>query len=107
MNLQRAKYYLFSGSRIPASVAKELGLAAEVVEDGTAVTRATELAETFAAQPRQALVDTKRAVNLHLERAAEGVLDFALAAEAVSSGSSEHREIVRRMQERARKRSAQ
>ena len=100
MSLQRAKYYLYSGAKIPASTAKELGLAIEVVADGSALNRARELAETFSAKPRQALVDTKRALNLHLERAIDGALDFALAAEAVSSASQEHREIVRRMRNR-------
>ena len=105
MSLQRAKYYLFSGERIPASTAKEIGLANEVVPDGTAGTRAIEIATAFARQPRQALMDTKRAVNLHLQRAAQGVLEFSLAAEAVSSGSEEHRKIVQKMREKANRKS--
>ena len=40
------------------------------------------LASRLAAQPRQALQDTKRALNLHLRRAVEGVLDFAFSAES-------------------------
>ena len=47
------------------------------------------------------LVDTKRALNRHLERAVDNVLDFALAAEARSSASPEHRAIVQRMLDRA------
>ena len=101
MSLQQAKYYLLSGERIPAAKAKELGLATEVVPDGTALARASEMAERFATQHRQALVDTKRALNRHLERAVDNVLDFALAAEARSSASPEHRAIVQRMLDRA------
>lgn len=104
MSLQQAKYYLFSGERIPAAKAKELGLANEVVANGAAGDRAQEMAEAFARQPRQALIDTKKAVNMHLQRAASGVLEFALAAESVSSGSAEHRAIVAKMRERAKKR---
>lgn len=104
MSLQKAKYYLLSGDRIPAATAKELGLATEVVADGGALARATEIAERFAAQHRQALIDTKRALNRHLERAVDNVLDFALSAEAQSSASAEHRAIVDRMIERAAER---
>ncbi|MFP6664649.1 MAG: enoyl-CoA hydratase/isomerase family protein [Deltaproteobacteria bacterium] len=104
MSLQRAKYYLLTGERIPAATAKELGLANEVVADGGAAARAVELAEIFASKPRQAMIDTKKAVNMHLQRAANGVLEFALAAEAVSSASPEHREIVARMRARANQR---
>ena len=74
-----------------------------MVDDGAALARATEIAEGFAKQHRQALLDTKRALNKHLERAANDVLEFALAAEAKSSASPEHRAIVQGMQERARK----
>jgi enoyl-CoA hydratase len=45
---------------------------------------ALALADQLAAQPRQALRDTKRALNLHLRVAADLVLDFSLAAEAES-----------------------
>ncbi len=99
MSLQRAKYYLLSGERIPARKALEIGLATEVVDDGAALARATEIAEGFARQHRQALLDTKRALNKHLERAASDVLEFALAAEARSSASPEHAEILRRMRD--------
>jgi enoyl-CoA hydratase len=104
MSLQQAKYYLLSGERIPAAKARELGLATEVVADGAALARATEIAERFASQHRQALIDTKRALNRHLEQAVDNVLDFALAAEARSSASPEHRAIVQRMLDRAAQR---
>lgn len=104
IGLQQAKYYLLTGDRIPARKALELGLATEVVADGAALARATELAERFASQHRQALIDTKRALNRPLERAVDDVLDFALAAEAKSSASPEHRAIVQRMLDRAAER---
>jgi enoyl-CoA hydratase len=100
-SLVRAKEYLFTGDRIPAEQAVQLGLANRVVPDGESVDAAIELAERMAKQPRQALRDTKRALNKQLERAVLEVLDFAVAAEAISSASDEHRAIVERMRKKA------
>jgi enoyl-CoA hydratase len=95
-SLLKAKEYLYTGDRIPADEAVHLGLANRVVEDGTSVDAAVALAHRLAKQPAQALRDTKRALNRHLERSIHDILDFALAAEGVSSASSEHRKIVDR-----------
>ena len=100
MSLVKVKEYLYTGDRIPADVAVEVGLANRVVADGTSVAEALELAHRLAKQPKQALQDTKRAVNKHIERAVGDVLDFALAAESISSGSDEHAAIVARMSAR-------
>ncbi|MCU1456458.1 MAG: Enoyl-CoA hydratase/isomerase [Actinomycetia bacterium] len=96
-SLIKAKEYLFTGDRIPADVAVELGFANRVVPDGESVEQATALAHRLAKQPAQALRDTKRAINKHLERSIVEILDFALEAETVSSASAEHRAIVDRM----------
>jgi enoyl-CoA hydratase len=103
MSLVRAKEYLFTGDRIPASAALQLGLANRVVPDGTSLDEALSLADRLASQPAQALRDTKRAVNKTLERAMTDALDFAIAAESISSASREHGDIVDRF---LRKRSA-
>jgi enoyl-CoA hydratase len=81
-SLLRAKEYLFTGERISAALAVELGLANHVVEPEQLLPRAYELAHRLAAAPQRALRDTKRALNLHLSRAVGGVLDFAFAAES-------------------------
>jgi enoyl-CoA hydratase len=96
MSLIRAKEYLFTGDQIPASAALELGLANRIVADGTSLDEALTLADRLAKQPPQALRDTKKAVNKTLERAMTEALDFALAAESISSGSRRHGEIVER-----------
>ncbi len=96
-SLLRAKEYLFTGDRIPADVAVELGFANRVVPDGESVEQATALAHRLAEQPAQALQDTKRAINKHLQRSINEILDFALQAESGSSASAEHRAIVDRM----------
>ncbi|MCU1656475.1 MAG: echA8 29 [Pseudonocardiales bacterium] len=81
-SLLHAKEYLFTGDRIPAETAVQLGLANHVVEPDDLLTRAYALAERLANMPQRALRDTKRAVNLHLSRAVAGVIDFAFAAES-------------------------
>jgi enoyl-CoA hydratase len=96
-SLLKAKEYLFTGDRIPAEEAVAMGFANRLVEDGTSVDEAVALAHRLSKQPAQALRDTKRAVNRHLDRALFDVLDFAIAAEGVSSASPEHRKIINRM----------
>ena len=97
ISLLKAKEYLFTGDRIPAVEAVSLGFANRVVADGASVDEAVALAHRLAKQPAQALRDTKRAINRHLDRSILDVLDFAIAAEGVSSASAEHRQIVDRM----------
>ena len=84
MSLLWAKEYLFTGDRIPAAKAREMGLANRVVPATDLSTPAQQLATQLAGQPRQGLRDTKRTLNLHLQRAISSVLDFALAAETES-----------------------
>jgi enoyl-CoA hydratase len=103
-SLLRAKEFLFTGDRIPARVAVEIGLANRVVPDGTCVQAALELAERMAKQPRQALRDTKRALNKQLERSVFEVLDFAITAETISIVSDEHRQIVERFRSKSQSR---
>lgn len=89
MSLHKAKEYLLTGERIPAAEAVALGLANRVVADSEVVDRALELAGRLAAQPPQAVQETKRALNLHLQSAINLVAPFALAAEAESFGTPE------------------
>jgi enoyl-CoA hydratase len=105
-SLLKAKEYIFSGDRISAHVAVQLGLANRVVEDGTSVEEAVELAHRLSKQPVYALQATKRLINGVLDRAVAASLDMAVTAEAVSSASDDHHRIVARMLESARGRNA-
>lgn len=82
MSLLRAKEYLMTGDRIDPELAEKLGLANHVVPHDDLLDRAHKLAERLASQPQQALQDTKRALNIHLRRSVESVIDFAFASEA-------------------------
>lgn len=91
-NIMRSREYLFTGDRISAATAVELGLATRVVAPEDLVDEAIRLAERLAAQPAGALRDTKRVVNMYLSQALGGPLQAGFAAEVVSMQSPEHRE---------------
>lgn len=100
MGLQLAKEHAFTGDRIPAARAAQLGLANHVVPDGSVLDEALACARRLAALPFQALLDTKRVLNIHLERAVSNVIDFALSAEERSFTSAETRARLDRLLER-------
>jgi enoyl-CoA hydratase len=90
-SLQLAKEYALTGDRIPARRAAEIGLVNHVCADDEVMERAMACALRIAALPQQAAEDTKRILNLHLERAVLATLDFALTAEDRSFTSPELR----------------
>jgi enoyl-CoA hydratase/carnithine racemase len=91
ISLQLAKEYALTGDRIPARRAAEIGLVNHVCPDDEVLEQAMECARRIARLPKQAAEDTKRILNLHLERAVLATLDYALAAEDRSFLSSELR----------------
>jgi enoyl-CoA hydratase/carnithine racemase len=96
-SLQLAKEYALTGERIPAGRAAEIGLVNHVCPDDEVLERAMACAERIAALPRGAVEDTRRVVNLQLERAVLAAIDFAFSAEDRSFGSAELRENLDRL----------
>jgi enoyl-CoA hydratase len=96
-SLMLAKEYAFTGDRIPAKRAAEMGLVNHVVPADEVMPRALDCARRIAALPKQAIEDTKRVINLHLERAVLATIDFALTAENRSFDSTELRANLDRM----------
>jgi enoyl-CoA hydratase/carnithine racemase len=90
-SLLLAKEYAFTGDRIPAARAAEIGLANHVCPDGEVLPAALSAAHRIAALPRQAVEATKRALNLHAERAVLATIDFAMASETESFDTQELR----------------
>ncbi|MGE0387740.1 MAG: enoyl-CoA hydratase/isomerase family protein [Gammaproteobacteria bacterium] len=84
MPFMRAKQYLFTGDRIPAPLAVELGLAIAATAPERLLEETVQLAHRIARQPAAALRATKRAVNLHLSHHALQVAAWASQAEALS-----------------------
>ena len=81
IGMMKAKEYVLLGDRITAPIAEKLNLVTKVVSDDTVLDEALALGERFAALPPQALRSSKVALNMHLARAAQGVLEYALAEE--------------------------
>lgn len=96
-SLQLAKEYAFTGDRIPAARAAEIGLVNHVVADDEVVDTALAFAQRIAKLPAGAVRDTKRILNLQLERAVLGCLDYALSAEGTSFTSPELRQNLDRL----------
>jgi enoyl-CoA hydratase/carnithine racemase len=94
MSLLKAKEFLFTGDRISAADAVALGLANRIVSDDRVVEEAVELAHRLSQQPQQALQETKRALNLHLQAAIQNVAPFALSAEAESFSTEDVKHTV-------------
>jgi len=95
-SLLLAKEYAFTGERITAARAAEIGLANHVCPDGEVLPAALAAAHKIAALPQQAVEATKRVLNLHLEQAVLATIDFALAAENESFDTDELRANVDR-----------
>jgi enoyl-CoA hydratase len=100
-SLQLAKEYALTGERIPARRAAEIGLVNHVCADGTVLDEALACARKIARLPQRAVEDTKRILNLHLERAVLATLDFAFAAEDRSFSSPEVRANIDRLRGKA------
>jgi enoyl-CoA hydratase/carnithine racemase len=90
-SLQLAKEYALTGDRIPAERAAAIGLVNHVCPDDEVFDQALACARRIAALPKTAVEDTKRVMNLHLDRAVLATLDFALGAENRSFDTPEVR----------------
>jgi enoyl-CoA hydratase/carnithine racemase len=99
-SLMLAKEYALTGDRIPADRAAAIGLVNHVCPDDEVMDAALTCARKIAALPRQAVEDTRRVVNLHMQRAVLATIDFALAAEHRSFDSAELRANLDRMRSR-------
>lgn len=90
-SLQLAKEYALTGDRIPAERAAAIGLANHVCPPDEVLRDALACAQRIAALPPGAVADTRRILNLQMERIVLSCLDFALAAEDRSFRSPELR----------------
>jgi len=97
VGMTRAKELLFLGDRVSAEDAVRLGIANRAVPKDKLVDEAMDLAGRLAAQPAQALRDTKRAVNRHLEQALDTVMEPALLAERDTMHGPDHIAAVERI----------
>jgi enoyl-CoA hydratase/carnithine racemase len=99
-SLQLAKEYALTGDRIPAERAAAIGLVNHVCPDGEELDQAMACAHRIARLPKGAVEDTKRVINIQLERAVLASLDFALSAEDRSFTTPELRVNIDRMRKK-------
>jgi enoyl-CoA hydratase len=95
-SLLLAKEFAFTGDRITAERAHQIGLVNHVCEPGEVFHEALACAHRIAGLPQYAVEATKRVLNLHLERAVLATIDFALAAEYESFGREETKAFLAR-----------
>lgn len=88
-SLLLAKEFAFTGDRITAERAREIGLVNHVVEPDEVFDRAMACAQRVAGLPQYAVETTKRVMNIHMERAVLATIDFALAGEYESFGTDD------------------
>lgn len=100
-SLLLAKEYAFTGDRITAARAAEIGLANHVCPDDEVLDAALAAARKIAALPQQAVEATKRVLNLHVERSVLATIDFAMAAETESFDTDDLRSNIDRFLKRS------
>ena len=105
MSLLRAKELIFTGDRITPQRAVEFGLANRVVPADDLLGEARKLAEKLVKQPRQALRETKKILNLYLHQNAAHILDTTLARQLAATLSTEHHELARALIENQKRNS--
>ncbi len=104
-SLHRAKQYLLTGDRIPAADAVALGLANFVVPSEALQGEAVSFAHRLAAQPPQAVQETKALLNQVLRQAAVNSLRYGIVAEVHSHDTDAYGAIVESNRARRQNRS--
>ncbi|MDG2304757.1 MAG: enoyl-CoA hydratase/isomerase family protein [Candidatus Binatia bacterium] len=99
-SLLLAKEFAFTGDKIRATRAAEIGLANHVCPDGEVLDAAIAAATKIAALPQQAVEATKRVLNLHMEHAVLATIDFAMSAESESFDTEDLRANIDRFRGR-------
>jgi enoyl-CoA hydratase len=95
IGVNRAKRYLFTGERITAERAYEMGLVTDLVETVDEVLPAAEkIAATIASYPRGGIEGTKRAFSRLTQQTSGPVFELSLAYEMETLASPELKETV-------------
>jgi len=94
VGVARAKEYLFTGKKIDATVAKEIGLVNHVTEDDRLMPDALAMAHRLAGGAQMAIRATKASLNKILRDTVNLNLDTSLAMEKECFSSEEHRKCI-------------
>ncbi len=96
VGLQRAKEIMFSARELDAAEAKALGIATEVVDEGTALQRALAVAQGIATASPAAIAMTKAALNRSLSSDLATMIELESAAQGIAFSSGYHRDAIDR-----------
>ena len=91
---QRAAEMTFSGRILSAEEAKEAGIFLELVPAESLLTRAIELAESYAKKPREAIRMSKRLLRAGERLELSDFLDLCASQQALCQTSPQHNEAV-------------
>ena len=101
----RAKMLLMTGQPISGKDASIYGLVNEAVPSDRLAARVTEIAESIAAMPAQAIRNTKASINIPLKNLVQDMMDTCIAYECATQKGEEHAAalkafVARRMEKR-------
>ena len=100
VGLQRAKELMMSAREIDAATAHAYGIAMEVVEAGSALSRALEIAAALAQASPVATAMAKTALNVSQSSDLRTMLEYEATGQGVAFASDWHRDAVRRFLDR-------
>ncbi len=92
MGVNRAKYFMMTGERLPAEEAERLGLVNFVVDDAELMTKAMEIAESLAKGPTRAISASKVPINKYIKMVSNLVLPLSLGLEEATMATEDARE---------------
>jgi enoyl-CoA hydratase len=90
----RAKHFLLTGERVPATDAERLGLVTAAVPRAQLDRRVAQYCRRLLSLPQQAIRSTKTAINLRLRELVATSLDASLALESMANLTADHHEAV-------------
>lgn len=100
LGVQKAKELVYSGRIVRAEEALALGLVFEKVADDALMSRAMELAESFAAGPTIAMGLAKRQFDLAWNSSFDQYLDMEATMQPIASRTEDHEEGLRAFREK-------
>ncbi len=100
MGVNKAKFFLMTGDRLPAEEAERAGLVNFLVEDDQLMKQALEIADRLAAGPGQAIAASKMPINKYIKMVSNLVLPLSLKLEEANMAGEDAREAALAFQEK-------
>ena len=100
IGLQKAKELVFSGRRVYAEEAKEMGLIYDIVGADTAMKDARAFASRFIDAPTQAIGLAKNIMNQSYSHDYKTILEMEAMAQSIARGADFHKEAIKRFAEK-------